>query len=106
VGVPRLLVLFHDPYHLDEGEARAWLIRELDTVLDRDHLDAARLTRLGTANAQPRGAFDWLLELAVDRDPASPGPAIRDLVADLRMLGMAPMVAFADERNAVEVRRG
>jgi hypothetical protein len=103
--VPRLLVLFHDPYHLDEGEARAWLRREVDALLRHDELGEARLTRLGSATSQPRGGFDWLLEFSIDRAAANPGHLIGELVADLRLLGMRPTVAVADDRNATELKR-
>jgi hypothetical protein len=102
--VSRLLVLFHDPYHLHARDAQAWLKRELSDVLCRDQLQGARLTRLGTASSQTRGGYDWLLELAVDPEaPANPRGALGELVADLRLLGMAPMVAMADDRNAIDL---
>jgi hypothetical protein len=101
-----MLVLFHDPYHLNKGDALAWLQKELEAVLRLDELEAARLTRLGAAGAQPRGGFDWLLEFNIDRAAGHPRSAIRDLVADLRLLGMAPMVALADERDAIDLKRG
>ncbi len=103
-GVPRLLVLFHDPYHLNEGEARAWLRQEVDALLVHEELEAARLTRLGSATSQPHGGFDWLLELSVERNAGNPGAAIGELVADLRLLGMAPTVAVADDRNATDLK--
>jgi hypothetical protein len=105
-GVPRLLLLFHDPYHLEEGDARAWLRREVEAALRRDQLETARLTRLGSATSQPRGGFDWLLEFSVDRAATNPRAAIGELVADLRLLGMAPTVAVADDRNAVDLKPG
>ncbi len=101
----RLLVLFHDPYHLHARDAQAWLERELTDVLRRDQLQGARLSRLGSASSQTRGGFDWLLELAVEPEATvSRGGAIGELVADLRLLGMAPMVAVADDRNSIELR--
>jgi hypothetical protein len=102
--VSRLLVLFHDPYHLHARDAQAWLKQELTDILRRDQLQGARLTRLGAASSQARGGYDWLLELAVEPDaPANPRGAIGELVADLRLLGMAPMVAVADDRNAIDL---
>jgi hypothetical protein len=103
--VSRLLVLFHDPYHLRARDAQAWLKQELTELLPPDQLQGARLTRLGTASSQSRGGFDWLLELAVEPEAAVKrrGP-IGELVADLRLLGMAPMVAVADDRNAIDLR--
>ena len=103
--MPRLLVLFHDPYHLRAPDAQAWLKQELTDVLRRDQLQGARLTRLGSDSPQSRGGFYWLLELNVDPETAGKrGGAIGELVADLRMLGMAPMVAVADDRNSIDLR--
>jgi hypothetical protein len=98
--VPRLLLLFHDPYHLDADEARAWLRQEIAGVLSSDGVERATLTRLG--EEQTSGGFDWLLEFGV-----APGQntqrVVGDMVADLRLLGMSPLVAVADDRNALEL---
>ena len=99
----RLLVLFHDPYHLRVAEAQAWLEQEVAGVVRRDQVDRATLTRLG-AFAQSRGGFDWLLELDVaSAAGTSPRGALAELVADLRLLGMRPLVAVADDRDAIDL---
>jgi hypothetical protein len=101
--VQRLLVLFHDPYHLRVAEAQAWLEREVASVVRRDQVDRATLTRLGTF-PQSRGGFDWLLELGVAPAPeTSPRGAVAELVADLRLLGMRPLVAVADDRHSIDL---
>jgi hypothetical protein len=98
--VLRLLLLFHDPHHLDADEARAWLHQEIAGVLRSDGVERATLTRLG--DEQARGGFDWLLEFHVAPGQANRG-AVGDMVADLRLLGMSPLVALADDRNALEL---
>jgi hypothetical protein len=100
--VRRLLILFHDPYHSDADEARAWLCREVTAVLGRDGVQRATLTRLGDASTQWGGGFDWLLEFDIAA-PQDRRGAIGEMVADLRLLGMAPLVATADDRNALEL---
>jgi hypothetical protein len=100
--VQRLLVLFHDPYHLDAEEARAWLRGEVLAVLSRDGAQRATLTRLGDRSSQTCGGFDWLLEFGVVPG-RSPHQAVRELVADLRLLGMSPLVAVADDRDAIDL---
>jgi hypothetical protein len=100
--VLRLLVLFHDPYHSDADEARAWLCREVKAVLGRDGLQRATLTRLGDGSTQWGGGFDWLLEFEV-LAPQDRRGAVGEMVADLRLLGMSPVVATADDRNALEL---
>ena len=100
----RLLVLFHDPHHLRTAEARAWLEREVADTLRRADIRRARLTRLGGAVPHSAGGFDWLLELRVAPELRSnPRSVVGELVADLRLLGMAPMVALADDRHSTEL---
>jgi hypothetical protein len=103
--VPRLLVLCRHPYHLPRHEARAWLKQELEAVVRRDRLEAARLTRLVNASAQWTSSFDWLLEFRVDAGASGRTGACGDLLADLRLLGMGPVVVLVDDRDAVELRR-
>jgi hypothetical protein len=106
--VPRLLALFRDPYHLNRDDARAWVTRELETVLRGEELQSARLTRLGGASARATNTYDWLLELRVAPSGRSTtvesGGAFADLMGDLRLLGMAPTVVLADDRDVVELR--
>jgi hypothetical protein len=102
--VRRILVLFHDPYHLRAAEAQAWIEAEVAAVMRRDQVRTAKLTRLGEGTSSASGGFDWLLEFGVAPSFTSrPTSAVGEVVADLRMLGMAPLVAVADDRNAVEV---
>jgi hypothetical protein len=107
--VPRLLVLCRQPYHLHRQEAQGWLRQEIEEVLRRDELPAARLTRLGSLSAGWESGFDWLLEFRVEAGGMStatePSGAFCELVADLRLLGMAPAVVLADDRGAVELHR-
>jgi hypothetical protein len=100
--VRRLLVLFHDPYHLDPDEARAWLRREVSSALSQDGVQQATLTRLGDGSSQTCGGFGWLLEFDV-APGRKPQGAVRELVADLRLLGMSPLVAIADDRHAIDL---
>jgi hypothetical protein len=100
--VQRLLVLVHDPYHLDADEARAWLREEVLAVLSRDGAQRATLTRLGEGPPRASGGFGWLLEFGVVPG-RSPHAAVRELIADLRLLGMSPLVAVADDRHAIDL---
>jgi hypothetical protein len=107
--VPRLLLIFGHPYHLRREEAQAWLTQELEAVLRRDELQAARLTRLRNPSSQSSGSCDWLVEFRLETAASSRalvrGAAFGELVGDLRLLGMAPMVVLADDSDAVELRR-
>ena len=106
--MPRLLLLCRHPYHLRWRDADGWLRRELQTALRRDGLDGARLTRLESASSHSARSFDWLIEFRLDRQLASAamgrGGACEELVADMRLLGLAPEVALADDRDSVELR--
>jgi hypothetical protein len=102
--VRRLLLLFHDPYHLGADEARAWIEEEITGILRPDGLRRAKLTRLGIPSSGV-GGFDWLLELqAAPGADESPRGDLAEIVADLRLLGMAPQVAIADDDNAIELQ--
>ena len=104
----RLLVLCRHPYHLRWRDADGWLRRELEAVLRRDGLDGATLTKLESASSHSARSFDWLIEFRLDRELASTamgrGGACEALVADMRLLGLTPEVALADERETVELR--
>jgi hypothetical protein len=106
--VPRLLVICRHPYHLRREEAQGWLTQELEAVLRRDELPGARLTRLRNPSSQSSSCGDWLVEFRLETGASSRalvrGAAFAELVADLRLLGMAPMVALADDSGAVELR--
>ena len=103
----RLLILCRHPYHLHRDDAEAWLRQELMGVLRREELDGARLTRLSNPSREWTRNFDWLVELRFNGLCASAmgrGGACAELFADLRLLGMEPVVAVADERAAVELQ--
>jgi hypothetical protein len=109
VFVPRLLVLCRQPQHLPREEAEVWLRQELDSVLNRDRMDWTTLTRLASPPpAQWTRAFDWLIEFRfADRASTALGPAAAcvELVADLRLLGMAPTVVLAEDQVAIRLQR-
>jgi hypothetical protein len=105
--MPRLLVLCRHPYHLSREEAAAWLEQELERVLHADELEGATLTPLASPCAQGTREWDWLIEFEGGRPvhPVSGRSACGELLADLRLLGMAPAAALADGREAIELRR-
>jgi hypothetical protein len=106
--VPRLLVLCRHPYHLPRADAQAWLTQEFQAVLRRDELQRARLTRLRSPFSRSSSSCDWLVEFRLETmassTPLVQGNAFRELVADLRLLGMTPTVVVADDSKAVELR--
>jgi hypothetical protein len=103
----RLLVLCDHPYHLPRENAEAWLRQELETVVRRDGLAGATLTRLGNPSAEWTRSFDWLIEFhlaGLASTAMGRGGACGELVADLRLLGMAPAVALVDDRAAIQLQ--
>ena len=106
--MPRLLVLCGNPYHLTRQDAQAWLSEELDAVVRRDGLPGARLTRLASPPfSPPASSSGWLIEFRLDS--AATMAAMRrrgafgELIADLRLLGMAPTVIVPDDGSTVEL---
>ena len=106
--MPRLLVICRQPYHLRRQDAETWLAQEVETVLRRDKLQGARLTRLRNPTSETSSSCEWLIEFCVETGASSSalgrGGALRELVADLRLLGMQPTVVLADDREAIELR--
>jgi hypothetical protein len=107
--VPRLLVLCRHPYHLRDQDAQAWLSEEIEAVVRRDGLQGARLTRLANPpSSHSASSSGWLVEIrlgtAATVTAMRRGGAFGELVADLRLLGMAPMVIVPDDRSAIELR--
>jgi hypothetical protein len=102
-------VLCRNPYHLRDQDAQAWLSEELEAVVRRDGLPGARLTRLANPpSSHSATCSGWLVEIRLaSAAPATAmqrGGAFGELVADLRLLGMAPMVIVPDDRSAIELR--
>jgi hypothetical protein len=104
--MPRLLVLCRHPYHLPVEDTEDWLKQELTTVLRRDELDGASLTRLANPSAQWTRAYDWLIEFrfhGLATTVVGHGTACAELLADLRLLGMGSAVALADDRQTIQL---
>jgi hypothetical protein len=106
--MPRVLVLCRNPPHLRPDETKAWLEEEVETLLYGDPFTSVVLTRLEEASPQWAREFDWLIELGFEGDATwrqlGLGGGCGALVADLRLLGMGPVMALANEREAVELR--
>lgn len=78
----------------------------MEQVVRHDSLGGATLTRLRDPSPQRSRSFDWLVELVDEQlytAALGRGGACAELLADLRLLGMAPAIALADAREAIEV---
>jgi hypothetical protein len=106
--VLRLLVLCRHPYHLRDADAQSWLSEQLEAVVRRDGLQGATLTRLANPpSSHSASSSGWLIEIrlgtAATATDMQRGGAFGELIADLRLLGMAPIVIAPDDRSAVEL---
>jgi hypothetical protein len=106
----RLLVGWTRPYRLAEAEAEAWAQAELTRVLAAAGTHRARLMRLGSASARYHRPWDWLLEVEVASDgdvrQFIESPACRELLADLRLLGMRPAAMVTGAERVLSGGRG
>jgi hypothetical protein len=90
------------PYHLSDEEAERWMRAEA-TALTRcaPSVHVSRLQSPGTG-----GDWDWLIEMHFDGPDdaarAAREAACRELIADLRMLGMRPSLALVDSTRPVD----
>ena len=104
-SVARLMLFVRRPYVLSEAEAARW-IREQAAPLATASARRVELTRLQAPALYGGADCDWLVEMHFGRGEdaarAARDEACRDLVADLRLLGMQPRLVVADATEPVE----
>jgi hypothetical protein len=98
------MVLWQRPNVLSEDEALTWARREMERLVDGDGIDSACLHRIGPGSHQEPPSFDWLLELELRSADVGDQRRLAELVRDLRMLGMRPVVV-APAKLAARVSR-
>jgi hypothetical protein len=93
------------PYHLTQEEADRWMRSQAASLTRSAATSGAHVSRL-RAPASPAADWDWLIEMhfddADDAVRAAHIDACRDLVADLRLLGMSPRLVLADATRPLE----
>jgi hypothetical protein len=101
----RLIVLVQRPYHLSTEEADHWIRGQVAALAKDDAVRRVDLTLLQSVAPGCGRGWDWLIELHCDRGQdasrAAASSAWRELLADLRQLGMRPSVVLADQAAAV-----
>jgi hypothetical protein len=101
--VLRLILLVHHPYHLGAQEAERWLREQASALLAADGVRRAGLSPVGSASVGAGDPSGWLIELDCDgpegADRTVRSGAWTDLLGDLRLLGMRPMVAVVGETS-------
>jgi hypothetical protein len=87
------------PYHLSQGEADRWMRTQAEALARTTAVKGVQVSRLRNPAASG-GDWDWLIEMHCDgvaeAQRAAREDACRNLVADLRLLGMRPSLTLAD----------
>jgi hypothetical protein len=94
------------PFHLSEKEADRWIRSQAAAIGGTDAITRMELSRLQSPAARGDGAdWDWLIEMHCDgiesASRAAREEGLRDLLADLRLLGMRPRLLLADGTQAL-----
>ncbi len=99
-AMARLLLFARRPYHLSDAEADRWMRGQAASLVGITAVGSVDLSRLESPTVRGGADWDWLIEMHLDRaeDAASAvsDPACRDLLGDLRLLGMQPSLALVD----------
>jgi hypothetical protein len=94
------------PYHLSDDEADRWIRIQAAPLAGAAAVDSVRLSRLQAPAARGGGDCDWLIEFhcrgAEEARRAARDEVLRDMIADLRLLGMNPRLVLADGTRPVE----
>jgi hypothetical protein len=105
-AIVRLLLFIRRPYHLSEGEADRWLGSQAASLVGTVAIKDLQVSRLRNPAARGGGDWDWLIEMHCDgveeAERAAREDVCRDLVADLRLLGMNPSLVLADDTRPLE----
>jgi hypothetical protein len=95
--VARLIVLVGTPQHLRPEEADDWLRKEAAALTTAEGVRRAAISPLESPSLRWPTQWGWLIELDCDNpggvDRATRDDAWKDLLGDLRLLGMRPTVA-------------
>ena len=99
-AVARLMLFVRRPSVLSEQEAVSWMRREAAPLATLTAVDRVEVTRLQAPALRGGTDWQWLIEMHCpsgdDAARAARDDACRELVADLRMLGMQPSLIVAD----------
>jgi hypothetical protein len=103
--VARLMLFVRRPYALSQEEAARWMREQATPLATANGVERVELIRLQTPALGGGADCEWLLEMHCrcgdDAARAARDTACRDLVADLRLLGMHPRLVVADGSEPV-----
>jgi hypothetical protein len=105
-GVARLLLFVGRPSALSETEAVRWMREQVAPLAGMESVRRVEVTRLQAPALRGAKDWQWLIEMHCDRGEdalrAARDEACRDLLADLRLLGMQPSLVVADGTDSLE----
>jgi hypothetical protein len=95
------------PYHLSQEEADRWMRTEAAPLAEAAAVTIVEVSQLRSPGAHGGDDWDWLIEMtfedADDAARAAREDVCRDLVADMRLLGMRPSLALVDGTRPLEI---
>ena len=96
----RLLLFVGRPNALSESDAVRWIREQVAPLARMESVRRVEVTRLQSPALRGGRDWQWLIEMYCERGEdaarAARDEACRDLVADLRLLGMNPSLVLAD----------
>jgi hypothetical protein len=105
-AIVRLMLFVRRPYHLSEQEGDAWMHGQAVPLAQAATVESVHVSRLHGPGPQGGHDWDWLIEMhcedAEAARQAARAEACRDLVADMRLLGMQPRLVLADAGRPLE----
>ncbi len=97
----RLIVLVGAPQHLRAEEAEDWLRNEAAALGTAEGVRRALISPLASPSLRWPNQWGWLIEVDCDNpsgvDKATRDDAWKELLGDLRLLGMRPTVAVVGD---------
>jgi hypothetical protein len=103
--VARLLLFVGRPNALSETEAVRWMREQAAPLARMEPVSRVEVTRLQAPALHGGRDWQWLIEMYCERGEdaarAARDEACRDLVADLRLLGMRPSLVLADGTDPI-----
>jgi hypothetical protein len=104
--VARLMLFVRRPYVLSEEDAVRWMREQAAPLATVTAVDRVEMTRLQTPALRGGTDWQWLIEMHCERGEdatrAARDDACRELVADLRLLGMHPSLVVGDGTEPLE----
>jgi hypothetical protein len=102
----RLLLLVGRPNALSDSEAVRWMREQVVPLAEIEPVCRVEVTRLQSPTLRGGRDWQWLIEMYCEqRDDAARAArdeACRDLMADLRLLGLQPSLILADGTEPLE----